>query len=769
MEKYKLILSLAALSAMSCACGPKWSETPMQGWNLVVQKGGDTLGYSPASGVKLLTVNGYAFKDLSRDGKLDIYEDWRQPYEKRAEDLASKLSIDEIAGLMLYSAHQSIPGKSSGFLGGSTYGGKSFEESGADTAALTDQQKKFLSEDNLRHVLVTTVPNARVAARWNNNVQAFVEGLGHGIPANNSSDPRNETKATAEFNRGAGGEISLWPSHLGLAATFDPSIVERFGEVASREYRALGIATALSPQIDLATEPRWVRFNGTFGEDPDLDADMARAYCDGFQTTPWAKDGWGRLSVNAMIKHWPSGGPEEGGRDAHYCYGKYAVYPGGAFETHLKAFTEGAMALSGPTKSASAVMPYYTISYGVDPSGKNVGNSYSHYIISDLLRGKYGFEGVVCTDWMITADNTAVESFTGKCWGEETRTVAERHFDVIKAGVDQFGGNNDKGPVLEAYKMFAEEFGADSADTRFRQSAKRLLLNIFRAGLFENPYLDPEESAKVVGRPEFMEEGYFAQQKSVVMLKNHGAVLPRSGRAKVYVPQRYFPAQAGFFGGVSGEGHMGYLIDTAIVAKYFDITENPSEADFALAAISEPSSGNGYSVADREKGGNGYLPISLQYRDYTASTARAVSVAGGDPKENFTNRSYRGKTVKTANAKDLELVMNLRKVMGDKPVIAVVSVSRPFVPAEIEPCCDAILLSFGVQSQAVLDVISGAFEPSALLPMQLPKNMETVEAQNEDVPRDMEPYVDADGNSYDFAFGLNWKGVIKDSRVQKYR
>ena len=170
MEKYKLILSLAALSAMSCACGPKWSETPMQGWNLVVQKGGDTLGYSPASGVKLLTVNGYAFKDLSRDGKLDVYEDWRQPYEKRAEDLASKLSIDEIAGLMLYSAHQSIPGKSSGFLGGSTYGGKSFEESGADTAALTDQQKKFLSEDNLRHVLVTTVPNARVAARWNNNV-----------------------------------------------------------------------------------------------------------------------------------------------------------------------------------------------------------------------------------------------------------------------------------------------------------------------------------------------------------------------------------------------------------------------------------------------------------------------------------------------------------------------------------------------------------------------------------------------------------------------
>ena len=82
-----------------------------------------------------------------------------------------------------------------------------------------------------------------------------------------------------------------------------------------------------------------------------------------------------------MVKHWPSGGPEEGGRDAHYNYGKYAVYPGGAFETHLKPFTEGAFKLNGATVMASAVMPYYTISTGIDPSGKNVGNSFSKYII----------------------------------------------------------------------------------------------------------------------------------------------------------------------------------------------------------------------------------------------------------------------------------------------------------------------------------------------------------------------------------------------------
>jgi beta-glucosidase len=370
---------------------------------------------------------------------------------------------------------------------------------------------------------------------------------------------------------------------------------------------------------------------------------------------------------------------------------------------------------------------------------------------------------------MITADNTSVESFTGKCWGEETKTVAERHYDVIKAGVDQFGGNNDKGPVLEAYRMFSEEFGADSADARFRQSAERLLLNIFRTGLFENPYLDPAESAKIVGCPEFMEEGYSAQLKSVVMLKNHGGALPEKTSSKVFVPKRFFPARASMFGGTSGEAHYGYMIDTALVSRYYEVVETPAEADFALVGIEEPSTGNGYSVEDRERGGNGYVPISLQYRPYTASTAREVSIAGGDPKEDFTNRSYRGKTVKASNESDLSLVISTKKVMGDKPVVVVIHASRPFVPAEFEPYSDAILVSFGVQSQAVLDVASGAFEPSGLLPMQLPENMETVEAQCEDVPRDMKAYVDADGNRYDFAFGLNWKGVIDDDRVRKYR
>ena len=759
----KLFLFLAL--PLLAACGPKWQETEADGYRFITQRRGATLGVTSAP---ILEVDRYAFKDLNRNGTLDVYEDWRQPALARAKDLAAQLSIEEIAGLMLYSGHQSIPGSSYGF-GGATYGGKSLAESGMKSWDLTDQQRKFLEEDNLRAVLVTTVESPEVAARWNNNVQAFVEALGHGIPANNSSDPRNEPSATAEFNMGSGGHISQWPTPLGLAATFDPGLVEQFGQTASAEYRALGIATALSPQIDLATEPRWSRFNGTFGEDPELDIAMARAYVDGFQTTEGSADGWGDQSVNAMVKHWPSGGPEEGGRDAHFNYGKYAVYPGGAFATHLRPFTEGAFQLAGGTKTASAVMPYYTISYGVDPSGANAGNSYSRYIISDLLRDKYAFGGVVCTDWNITYDNASIESFDGKCWGMETLTVAQRHYEVIKAGVDQFGGNNDKGPVLEAYRMWVEEFGEASARERFEASAVRLLMNSFRTGLFENPYTNPEIAAAVVGNAAFMYWGYEAQQKSIVMLKNHGNVLPQK-EAKVYVPKRLFPQTAGMFGLSMGPAaHWDYPIDQDLVGKYYQWTEAPEAADFALVIIQEPSSGSGYDVNDRKKGGNGYVPISLQYRPYTAEYARAKSLAGGDPKESFTNRSYKGKKVTTANESDLDLVIETKRKMGDKPVVVVVNVTRPVVLAELEPYADVILLTFGVQNQAILDIVNGTVEPSGLLPMQLPADMRTVEEQCEDVPRDMRPYVDADGHAYDFAYGLNWAGVIDDARVARFR
>jgi beta-glucosidase len=557
-----------------------------------------------------------------------------------------------------------------------------------------------------------------------------------------------------------------------MAATFDPSLVKQFGQIASREYRALGITTALSPQIDIATEPRWMRVSGTFGESPQLSADMARAYVDGFQTSTGDEaiaGGWGYSSVNAMIKHWPGGGPEEGGRDAHFSFGKYAVYPGNNFADHLLSFTEGALKLDGETRMASAVMPYYTISYGIDNvNNENVGNSYNKYIITDLLRGKYSFDGVVCTDWGVTRDETAVDGFGAACWGVEKLTVAERHYKLIMAGVDQFGGNNDAGPVIEAYKMGVSQHGEEFMSARMKQSAIRLLRNIFRVGLFENSYLNPEETKATAGNTEFMKAGYDAQLKSVVLLKNKGKALPVQKNKTVYIPKRHIAAGRNFFG-METPATVSYPINIEIVKKYFNVTENPAEADFAVMVISSPNSGQGYDRADASKGGTGYIPISLQYGKYTAFEARDPSIAGGDPLETFTNRTCRGKSVTAYNTSDLNMVLDTRKAMKDKPVIVSVNMSKPMVFSEFEKVADAILVTFEVQDQAVLDIITGAAEPTGLLPLQMPADMKTVEKQNEDVPFDMTCYTDSEGNTYDFGFGLNWSGAIKDARTEKYR
>ena len=749
----------------------KWTEASKGSFNLVQNQGGQAIAYSPNSGVKILTVAGLAFKDLNKNGKLDAYEDWRLPADVRAKDLASKMSIEQIAGLMLYSRHQSLPARPGGYFAG-TYKGKPFPESGAKPEDLSDQQIEFLTKDNLRHVLLTTVQSPEMAAKWNNNMQALVEGSGLGIPANNSSDPRHGTVANAEFNAAAGGAISMWPGSLGMAATFDPAVVEKFGRIAAAEYRALGIATALSPQVDIATDPRWNRFSGTFGEDPFLAAVMAQAYCDGFQTSTGALEianGWGYGSVNAMVKHWPGGGSGEAGRDAHFGMGKFAVYPGKQFQTHFIPFINGAFKLKGKTMMASAVMPYYTISWNQDTKNKeNVGNSYNKYIITDLMRTKYKYDGVACTDWGITGDETVLDNFTaGKPWGVEKLSIAERHYKVLMAGVDQFGGNNEAKPIIEAYAMGSKEHGEAWMRARMEQSAVRLLKNIFRVGIFENPYLEVETTKQTVGKPEFMAAGYEAQLKSMVLLKNQKQALPLKTGIKVYVPKKFTPAGRNFLGVETPES-MAYPVNINIVKKYFTVTDNPDEADVAIAFISSPNTGNGYQAEDVKKGGNGYFPISLQYGEYKAIEARAVSIAGGDPLESFTNRTYKDKSVKATNITDLAMVTETYEKMKGKPVIVSINVDNPMIFSEFESKANAILVNFRVQDQAILDILAGKAEPSGLLPMQMPASMSVVEKQAEDAPHDMQSHKDAAGHVYTFGFGMNWKGVIQDARTAKY-
>ena len=165
----------------------------------------------------------------------------------------------------------------------------------------------------------------------------------------------------------------------------------------------------------------------------------------------------------------------------------------------------------------------------------------------------------------------------------------------------------------------------------------------------------------------------------------------------------------------------------------------------------------------------GYLPISLQYRPYTSTLAREVSIAGGDPLEDSNNRTYRGKTSYTSNESDLGIILETKEAMGDKPVIVSINMTNPTVVGEFENKVDSILADFGSQTQSIMDIICGKFNPSGLLPFNIPLNMEAVEKQLEDVPHDIDVYVDEENHGYCFSYGMNFDGVINDERVKKYK
>jgi beta-glucosidase len=266
-----------------------------------------------------------------------------------------------------------------------------------------------------------------------------------------------------------------------------------------------------------------------------------------------------------------------------------------------------------------------------------------------------------------------------------------------------------------------------------------------------------------------MKAGFDAQLKSIVMLKNKSSVLPLKKNATVYIPKRTIPEGRDWFGNVT-PARVVDPVNLDILKKYFQLTEDPAKADLALVFVESPGGGTGYNKTDRDGGGNGYVPISLQYGSYTANTAREKSLAAGDPvlDPTITNRSYKGKTLAAANVADLQLILDTKNVMKSKPVVVIANVSNPMVFAEFESRVEGILISFGVQDQAVLEILSGV-EPSGLLPVQMPADMLTVEQQMEDVPHDMKVHVDSEGHAYDFGYGLSYKGVIQDKRNTRYK
>src|SRR6266487_497546 len=439
--------------------------------------------------------NDYSFRDLNKNGKLDVYEDEKQPIEARINDVLSQMTLEEKAGMM--------------FINGAKVNddGSIEDKPATGLFAFAPNALKLMREKKMNHFNLWAVPSPEALAKWYNRMQKYAEDSTRlGMPITIASDPRNH------FNNNifamSAKTFSRWCEPLGLAAIGDEKLTREFADDARQEYVATGIRESLHPQIDLATEPRWPRISGTFGEDANLSAKMAKAYILGFQG-----EKLGPASVATMTKHFPGGGPQKEGLDPHFPFQKGQVYPGKNFNYHLIPF-EAAFAVH-----TAAIMPYYGVP--MDEGHEHVGFSYNKGIIADLLRKKYHFDGVVCTDWgLVTDAHLGGVVWPARAWGVENLSPEERVRKIIDAGVDQFGGENIPEVVVKLVK------DGKISETRVDQSVRRLLRQKFELGLFDNPFIDEAKAGQIVGNLEFVKAGEGSQRRAITLLKNDNKRLP---------------------------------------------------------------------------------------------------------------------------------------------------------------------------------------------------------------------------------------------------
>lgn len=466
--------------------------------------------------------------------EIPAYQDSGLPAEKRVEDLLTRMTLQEKAGLMF---HQMVEIGEGGDL------------AGASTEYALPPTAELILKKQINHFNVLGSSDPKTMALWHNRLQAAARETRLGIPVTLSTDPRHAftDNPGASFTAGP---FSEWPETLGLAAIGDEEIVRQFADVARQEYLATGIRVALHPQVDLATEPRWARINGTFGEDAGLTSRMLAAYIRGFQT-----DRLGPDSVATMTKHFPGGGPQKDGEDAHFPYGREQVYPGRNFEYHLRPFEAAFDA------GTSQIMPYYGMPVGTQY--EEVGFGFNKGIITGLLREKYGFDGIVCADWNLIHDSMVWgEKQAARAWGIEHLTPLERLEKALLAGVDQFGGEHCPELIVELV-----ETGRITL-ARIDESARRLLREKFVLGLFDNAFVDPSQVETIVSRPDFLEAGYTAQCQSITVLTNgsEAPFLPFARRPRLYSPG----------------------IDESVAVDYADVTDNLEEADVAFLRVKAP-------------------------------------------------------------------------------------------------------------------------------------------------------------------------------------
>lgn len=609
----------------------------------------------------LLEVDGYIFKDLNANGQLDPYEDWRLSPEERAEDLLQQMTLKEKIAQMQHPTFVPRPdGSAPLFL------------------------EKWAQELNVGYVLVRDLPDGKTAAKTMNQLQSWCEASRLGIPILVSMDSVHGTSYV-------GGAL-VHPHNLGLAATRDVDLVRRLTEATREEHLAIGVRMTLSPVADIGTEPRWGRVMETFGEDPDLVAEMVKTQVLAFQNGPELNS----RSVLTTVKHFPGSGPQMDGVDmAPIVASKETMY-----RHHLKPFIAAIEAGTG------SVMPYYSIPLALDMMAA-LG---SKVALQEVLRGELGFEGIITTDWgMIWGIQQSATFVGGEISHDEAIVIG-----VAEGQVDGIGGESIR--LIDDMARLVDEGLID--EEIIDRAVRRTLVAKFKMGIFDNPYVDVEYAEQLVGCPEHQALSLEAARKSMTLLKNTG-ILPLKSPKKVLVAGLRAADMDSLTGGWTSQqsgvtileeiksrvevqgGTVFYEGDNADAAA-----EMAKECDLAIVVVGEPA------YMHSPPWGANTLEITPSQQEMLEAIAETGT-----------------------------------------PIVVIVLMGRPYILTWCAENVDAILVAYypGTQGAvAIADVLFGIYNPTGKLPVQIPRSMEQVRRQKSDEPFDIEDPL------YDFGFGLSY-------------
>ena len=645
--------------------------------------------------VDLIHEKQFIFKDLNKNQKLDVYEDWRQPLDKRVANLVSQMTLQEKVGMLL------INTLNAGEKGTLTEGAVDYIEN--------QKMTRFIFRNTIKNNPVNTGAgngfagvqiSPYEAAQFMNAVQELSERTRLGIPSLFKSNSRNhmEIDARAGINVESG-SFSSWPKESGLAATRDMELIADFAKIMAEEWRAIGLRGMYGYMADLSTEPRWYRVHETFTEDSKLATDIIKVLIKNLQGEKLHSK-----SIALTIKHFPGGGPQEGGGDPHYTFGKNQIYPAGKFDDHLAPFKAAIDA------GASSIMAYYGIPVGQPYMPNNVGMAFSKGILTDLLRTLLKFRGYVNSDTGIIGE---------RAWGLEDKSLDEQILIAIEAGTDILSGFSNNKQILnlvEAGKL---------PESRVNLSVTRLLKEQFELGLFENPYVDPNRAAYLVGNPSFQQKADLAQRKSIVLLQN-----------KTKLPLAQPKGQ-----------------DTL---KIFTMGMNTDLFKKREWSNYKVTSGE-YNKAKKET-----LPAISKETDIAIIRVQVTNNAGNDRRFggadstelDFLSFSEMAKSKSWKISPSLEDIQTVMETVGAEKTILSIDFRQPYVLDEASGILNAagILATFGVSDAAVMDIIMGKFNPTGKLPYALAKSSTAVVKQAPDAPG----YPEED-TLFPFGFGLNYK------------